>query len=153
MPDELRRWRQAAATFVGRASCARCHESETRAWTGSHHDQAMTEPTEATVRGDFSGPSFEGDGMKARFLRDGTRFLIETEGPAGKTAVFEVAYTFAAPPTAGERSSDFGHGGLGPRAPRNPGGAAGGEPAAPTGPLSTAASRPGRRGPSRRGRR
>jgi predicted CXXCH cytochrome family protein len=84
----------AEATFVGRMACARCHESEARAWTGSHHDQAMTEPTEATVRGDFSGASFEGDGMKARFFRDASRFLIETEGPDGKTAEFEVAYTF-----------------------------------------------------------
>jgi len=47
------------------------------------------------VRGDFSGVAFEGDGMKARFFRDeGGKFLIETEGPDGKTATFEVAYTF-----------------------------------------------------------
>ena len=85
----------AEATFVGRAACARCHEKETKAWTGSHHDQAMTEASEATVRGDFSGVAFEGDGMKARFFRDeGGKFLIETEGPDGKTATFEVAYTF-----------------------------------------------------------
>jgi tetratricopeptide (TPR) repeat protein len=84
----------AEATFVGRASCARCHEKATKAWTGSHHDQAMAEASEATVRGDFSGVTFEGDGMKARFLRDGPRFLIETEGPDGKTTAFEVAYTF-----------------------------------------------------------
>jgi predicted CXXCH cytochrome family protein len=84
----------AEAGFVGRTACARCHEKETKAWTGSHHDLAMTEATEATVRGDFSGVSFEGDGMKARFFREGGKFLIETEGPDGKTAAFEVAYTF-----------------------------------------------------------
>ncbi len=84
----------AEADFVGRTACARCHEKETRAWTGSQHDLAMTEATEATVRGDFSGVSFEGDGMKARFFRNGGKFLIETEGPDGKTAAFEVAYTF-----------------------------------------------------------
>ncbi len=85
----------AEAAFVGRAACARCHEKEAKAWTGSHHDQAMTEATEATVRGDFSGVAFEGDGMKARFFRDDAgKFLIETEGPDGNTAVFEVAYTF-----------------------------------------------------------
>ena len=43
----------AETTFVGRKDCARCHEKETNAWTGLHHDQAMTEATEATVRGDF----------------------------------------------------------------------------------------------------
>jgi predicted CXXCH cytochrome family protein len=84
----------AEAGFVGRTACARCHEKETKAWTGSHHDRAMTEATEATVRGDFSGVVFEGDGMKARFFREGGKFVIETEGTDGKTAAFEVAYTF-----------------------------------------------------------
>ena len=32
--------------------------------------------------------------MKARFFRDAAKFLIETEGPDGRTTVFEVAYTF-----------------------------------------------------------
>ena len=62
----------------------------------------MTEATEATVRGDFSGVVFEGDGMKARFFREGRKFLIETDGPDekpgapqdGGAEVFEVAYTF-----------------------------------------------------------
>jgi predicted CXXCH cytochrome family protein len=84
----------AEATFVGVKACARCHEKATKAWTGSHHDFAMTEATEATVRGDFSGVAFEGDGMKARFFRDGKRFLIETGGPDGKPTVYEVSYTF-----------------------------------------------------------
>ena len=84
----------AEAAFVGRAACARCHEKATKAWTGSHHDLAMTEASEATVRGDFTGVAFEADGMKARFFRDAGKFLIETDGPDGKTAVFEVAYTF-----------------------------------------------------------
>lgn len=93
----------AEATLVGRKACARCHEKATKAWTGSHHDQAMTEATEATVRGDFSGVVFEGDGMRARFFREGGKFFIETEGPDEKPGapagavtprVFEVAYTF-----------------------------------------------------------
>jgi predicted CXXCH cytochrome family protein len=84
----------AEAEFVGRQACARCHDKETKAWTGSHHDLAMAEATAATVRGDFSGVAFEGDGMKARFFREGERFLIETEGPDGKPAVFQVAYAF-----------------------------------------------------------
>lgn len=84
----------AEARFVGRKECARCHEKAVKAWTGSHHDQAMTEATEATVRGDFSGVVFEGDGMKARFFREGGKFLIETDGPDGKPTIYEVAYTF-----------------------------------------------------------
>ena len=84
----------AEATFVGRKACAKCHEKATKAWTLSHHDLAMTEATETTVRGDFSGVAFEGDGMKARFFRDGKKFLIETAGPDGRTTVYEAAYTF-----------------------------------------------------------
>ncbi|HEX6851400.1 MAG TPA: tetratricopeptide repeat protein [Candidatus Polarisedimenticolaceae bacterium] len=84
----------AEATFTGLKACAKCHEKETKAWTGSHHDLAMTEATEGTVRGDFSGVRFDGDGMKARFFREGAKFLIETDGTDGKPAVFEVAYTF-----------------------------------------------------------
>jgi predicted CXXCH cytochrome family protein len=85
---------QAEASFVGREACARCHQKEAKAWTGSHHDRAMTQASQATVRGDFSGVVFEGDGMKARFFRDGAKFLVETDGPDGKPTVFEVAYTF-----------------------------------------------------------
>ena len=54
----------------------------------------MTEASEATVRGDFSGVRFEGDGMRARFFRRDGKFLVETDGPDGKSAVYEVAYTF-----------------------------------------------------------
>ncbi len=84
----------AEATFVGRPACARCHESANKAWTGSHHDQAMTEATIETVRGDFSGVRFAGDGMRARFFRQDEKFLIETDGPDGQLATYEVAYTF-----------------------------------------------------------
>jgi predicted CXXCH cytochrome family protein len=84
----------AEATFVGRGACARCHEPEIKAWTGSHHDQAMTEASPETVRGDFSGVRFQGDGMWARFFRNGVSYAIETAGPDGKSAVYEVAYTF-----------------------------------------------------------
>lgn len=84
----------AEATFVGRAACAKCHEAAAKAWSGSHHDLAMTEATPETVRGDFSGARFEGDGMRARFFRDGAKYAIETDGPDGKTATYEVAYTF-----------------------------------------------------------
>jgi predicted CXXCH cytochrome family protein len=84
----------AEATFVGAKSCARCHAEAAKAWQGSHHDQAMTEATAATVRGDFGGAVFEGDGMRARFHREGGKFLIATDGPDGRPATYEVAYTF-----------------------------------------------------------
>ena len=84
----------AEATFVGRAACARCHAKAAQAWAGSHHDLAMTEASDATVRGDFSGVTFAGDGMRQRFLHDGAKFVIETDGPDGTPQRYEVAYTF-----------------------------------------------------------
>ena len=75
----------AEATFVWRAACVKCHEKAAKAWTGSRLDLAMTEATETTDRGDFSGVVFEGDGMKARFFRDGKKFLIEAGGPPRPT--------------------------------------------------------------------
>lgn len=82
------------ATYVGRAACARCHEKETQAWSGSHHDLAMTEATDATVRGDFGDVRFEGDGERARFFRRAGRFWIESAATGGVPATYEVAYTF-----------------------------------------------------------
>src|SRR5262245_46062272 len=31
----------ATATFVGRQSCIQCHQTQSHAWQGSHHDLAM----------------------------------------------------------------------------------------------------------------
>ncbi|MFN7986704.1 MAG: tetratricopeptide repeat protein [Thermoanaerobaculia bacterium] len=89
---------EAEARFVGRARCTKCHEKETKAWAGSNHDLAMAEPTPETVRGDFGDGTntvtFEGDGIRARFSRRGGKYFVETEGPDGKYAEYEVAYTF-----------------------------------------------------------
>ncbi len=84
----------ADATFVGRTACERCHEKAAKAWAGSHHDMAMTAATDATVRGDFSGITFAGDGMTARFVRAGEKFIVETDGPDGTPQRYEVAFTF-----------------------------------------------------------
>src|SRR5689334_5831996 len=41
----------AAAVFVGRAVCEKCHAEEARRWAGSHHDLAMQPADETTVLG------------------------------------------------------------------------------------------------------
>lgn len=76
--------------YVGSAACAGCHDAETSAWTGSHHQLAWTPPTEDHVLGDFNGAVFEHGGVTTRFLRDGDRFLIETQGADGQTATYPV---------------------------------------------------------------
>ncbi|OAF08662.1 hypothetical protein AXW67_28870 [Bradyrhizobium neotropicale] len=54
----------------------------------------MDHATEQSVRGDFSGAIFEYAGTHSRFFRDGNKFLVETDGPDGKLATFEIKYTF-----------------------------------------------------------
>ncbi|MGA9825765.1 MAG: multiheme c-type cytochrome, partial [Methylocystis sp.] len=86
--------RAAEASYVGSAACASCHSAQSEAWRSSHHAAALAVATPATVLGDFKNVSIESHGSKGRFLRDGDRFIVETEGRDGKTAPFEVAWTF-----------------------------------------------------------
>jgi formate-dependent nitrite reductase cytochrome c552 subunit len=86
------------ATFVGRSSCIECHQSEAEAFAGSHHDKAMDLATEETVLGDFNNATIEHDGMTSRLFRDGTKFMVHTEGPTGKMEDFEIKYVFGVDP-------------------------------------------------------
>ena len=85
-------------TFVGRQSCAQCHQQELKLWTGSDHDLAMDLATPDTVIGDFNNVDFEHLGVHTRFERDGDRYFVTTEGPTGKQEKFEVKYTFGVRP-------------------------------------------------------
>jgi len=82
------------ATYVGAESCKTCHESEFRLWSGSHHQQAMQEATTTSVLGDFANAKFKKDGVESTFFKRGDRFMVRTDGPDGKLADYEVAYTF-----------------------------------------------------------
>jgi predicted CXXCH cytochrome family protein len=83
-----------AATFVGSDSCAGCHQAEAKLWGASQHKQAMDHATEKSVRGDFNDAGFDNYGVHSRFFRKDGKFLIETDGPNGRLATFEVKYTF-----------------------------------------------------------
>lgn len=89
---------RATPTFVGRDTCATCHAAEVQAWTGSHHDLAMSEPAAGTVRGRFDGASFEGRNGTADFLERDGKFLIRAGGMDGKPTEFPVAWTFGVAP-------------------------------------------------------
>ena len=54
--------------YVGSAACASCHEDATRAWTGSDHQLAWTDPGPETVLGDFDNAEFTNGGVTTRFL-------------------------------------------------------------------------------------
>jgi tetratricopeptide (TPR) repeat protein len=80
--------------YAGSPSCIECHEEAYQAWSGSHHDLAMQVASEDTVLGDFDDASFTHFGVTSRFFRRGDGFFVETEGPDGEIAEFEISHTF-----------------------------------------------------------
>ena len=88
----------APATFVGSEACAGCHQTEMDLWKSSQHKHAMQHATTATVRGNFDDASFDYYGVRSRFFKKDGKFVVETDGPDGKLAAFEVKYTFGLDP-------------------------------------------------------
>lgn len=86
------------AGYVGTATCAGCHEAETDAWRGSHHDLAMQPPTAQTVLGDFDNARFEHFDSVTEFSTRGGNFFVRTEGPDGERNEYEVAWVFGIEP-------------------------------------------------------
>ena len=84
--------------YVGRASCADCHQKQCEEFVGSHHDLAMDLATEESVLGDFDDVTLEHFGITSRMFRDGDRFMINTEGPSGQMQDFVVKYVFGVEP-------------------------------------------------------
>ena len=89
---------RAAASYVGRASCASCHAAEAAAFEGSHHDLAMQPASAATVLGDFAEVTFTHYDVTSTFFRDGERFVVRTDGPDGVLRDFPIAYVFGVTP-------------------------------------------------------
>jgi len=87
-----------AAAFVGSETCAGCHRAEADLWRSSQHRAAMDHATEKSVRGDFNDASFDYFGVRSRFFRKDGKFFVETDGPDGKLASFEITYTFGVDP-------------------------------------------------------
>ena len=91
---------QSGPFYTGRASCIECHKKEDDLWVGSHHDLAMDTASVKTVLGNFNNYEYKHNGLTHRmFTRDG-KFYINTQGPGGKFADFQVAYTFGFTPSA-----------------------------------------------------
>ena len=86
------------ARFVGGKACAGCHEEEYKLWSGSHHDLAMQGANEKTVLGDFNDKEFTYYGLKSRFNRRDSKFMVRTDGPDGKLHDYEIKYTFGVYP-------------------------------------------------------
>lgn len=84
--------------YVGRESCAQCHQPQCEQFAGSHHDRAMGIATDESVLGDFNDQSIEHFGQTTRMFRDGQRFMVNTEGPDGQLHDYEVKYVFGVSP-------------------------------------------------------
>ena len=58
----------------------------------------MDHATEKSVLGDFNNASFDYYSVRSRFFRKDGKFFVETDGPDGKLATFQVKYTFGVDP-------------------------------------------------------
>lgn len=87
-----------AATFVAESECQGCHQTQTKDWQGSHHQQAMKPASEGNVLGDFADVTFKGEVETTRFFRKGDEYWVNTPGADGKPADFKVAFTFGFEP-------------------------------------------------------
>jgi len=77
-------------SYVGSERCIACHEAQSAAWSGSHHDLAWTEPGEGAILGDFNDAVIEHNGVTSRFFKRDDAPYIETEGPEGRTTEYKV---------------------------------------------------------------
>jgi predicted CXXCH cytochrome family protein len=97
-PFGTRRSGFTAAAFVGSEACSTCHRVEADLWNSSQHKHAMQHASATTVLGDFDDASFDYYGVRSRFFRNDGKFFVETDGPDGRLAIFEVKYTFGIDP-------------------------------------------------------
>lgn len=84
--------------YVGNDSCLTCHADQGREWSSSHHAHAMDLATASSVRGKFDGRQFRHAGVTSRFFQRGGRYFVNTDGPDGRLADFEIRYTFGVAP-------------------------------------------------------
>jgi predicted CXXCH cytochrome family protein len=88
----------AKSQYVGRNTCAECHQPEHKLWQGSDHDRAMEVASEKSVLGDFNDATFTYQGVTTRFFRRDGKFMVNTEGPDGQHRNYEIKYTFGVRP-------------------------------------------------------
>ena len=86
------------AQYVGGSACTACHEKQQAAWHRSDHDLAMQVADEASVLGNFANAKFAYASTVSTFSRRDGKFIVNTDGPDGKLADFEIKYTFGVHP-------------------------------------------------------
>ena len=83
-----------SASFVDEATCANCHAAAAADWQGSHHQLAMQPIGGARGLGDFTDRQAGG----ARFFRRDSLYLVETVGPDGRSATYQIQWVFGVYP-------------------------------------------------------
>ena len=86
------------AVFVGRKTCAQCHQKQDKLWLGSHHDLAMQVADQKSVLGDFNDVRFTYAGVESTFYKRNGKFMVRTDGPGGKLHDYSIKYTFGVYP-------------------------------------------------------
>ena len=84
--------------FIGDLACMKCHQNEYDQWKGSHHDLAMKIASPDYVLGDFEGATLIKGELTSTFYRSGNKYFVNTQGPDGNNADYEVKYTFGVYP-------------------------------------------------------
>jgi len=87
-----------AATYVGGDACASCHDKQLAAWKGSDHDLAMQIADDKSVLGNFDNAKITYAGTTSTLSRRDGKFFVNTDGPDGKLADYEIKYTFGVHP-------------------------------------------------------
>jgi Flp pilus assembly protein TadD len=83
------------ADYVDETGCSDCHAAAASAWRGSHHQLAMQPVQGARGLGDFSGRTRTAG---ARFFRRDSLYLVETTGPNGRPATYQIDWVFGVYP-------------------------------------------------------
>ena len=88
----------AVAKYVGRKKCVECHQQQHDEFHNSHHDLAMDVANAETVRGDFNNASLEHYGVTSTMFVKNDEYYVNTEGPDGEMADFQIKYVFGYEP-------------------------------------------------------
>lgn len=86
------------AKYVGRDACVACHQDQASKFDSSHHDKAMDPATDESVLGNFDNATLVHHDVESRMYRDGSKFMVNTEGPDGNLVDYEVKYVFGLEP-------------------------------------------------------
>ena len=87
------------ATFVGASTCVECHAAESQRWRDSMHARRDGRlPTTTLLRRRLHDEPSALHGVTSTFSRDGSRFIVRTDGADGATHDFTAAYTLGVAP-------------------------------------------------------